>query len=110
MPLYHGEEFTIEELCELIEKGPRTTTKLVAEAEEKNIPLETYVILQANPEDTGETVGGKLWEVQKSNCKRCKKSFTKLGKTNYYCPQCAKRMTYTCEREEVLEDNFKYFD
>jgi predicted RNA-binding Zn-ribbon protein involved in translation (DUF1610 family) len=109
MPLYHGEEFSIKELCELLGKGPRTTSKLVNDAEQKKIPLERYVIMQEDVTDTGETVGGKPWNIQKADCRRCGKSYTKLGRSNYYCPQCAKRMTYTCEREEKLEKNFDHF-
>jgi tRNA(Ile2) C34 agmatinyltransferase TiaS len=94
MPIYHGEMFTIKELSELLEKSGKTIKKMIDDAESKNLPLETYIKLYVDKQETTESVTGEVWIQHKSNCKKCKKSYNKQGRTNLYCPVCSSKMKY----------------
>ena len=103
MPLYHGENFTLAELCELWGKCNKKVKKMVKHAEELGMSLEKYYALYVEKQKDTDSLSGKIWVNKKGICRKCKKSFTKTGKWHTSCPVCSKDQKYNSNISEFFD-------
>jgi len=104
MPKYHNCEFSVKQLAELWEKTPKTVKKILSEAEGKKLPLELYVSLYVDKIDKKVAVSGNLWANEKGKCRKCEKSYVKVGRWNQYCSSCAKNLKYSSQIDQDIDE------